>query len=305
MNGPPQLRDVLLGHGTHFADPRVATDTLDDLVSLIDELDDPARLVASRDLARLVTDQDVVVATGAALAVGRLGRAADLDALLDRVRDADPAMDRTPIGFAAVSQPSVRAELACGLASLLRPGDEAIATALADELAHGVDRATIVAGFAAQLPDLVVARARDWLDATSATRTGVLARLARQWHRLAVAGALRPWPPEAADAIRRAGSWQRWDDRDTELLLQVMAEEAPELTRPEGIVDGRRWWIVAGEAWSWALWCAQDGAMALEVLRAGPSSTCATVLLGDEQADAVRRGGIGALDDLVTALRDT
>jgi hypothetical protein len=298
-----QLRDVLLGRGAHFADPRVATDTLDDLHSLIDGLDVEARRHASRSLAALTSDPEVAVATGAALAVRRLGSAAAAQALVDRVLAADPLLDRPAAGFTAASRPTVRAELACSIASVLEPGDEALAEELLDAGLSQVDTAELAAGLAPRLPDLVVARARDWLDAESATNAGVLPRLARQWHRLALAGALRPWPAAASDAIRLAASWQHWDERDTQVLLRVMADRAPELTRPEGIDDGRRWCIVAGEPWSWTVWFADDGAVALEVLRSGPAFASVSVRLDAAQVGAWRRGGIEALDELVTSLR--
>ncbi|WP_428349338.1 hypothetical protein [Mycolicibacterium sp.] len=82
-----------------------------------------------------------------------------------------------------------------------------------------------------------------------------------------------------------------------------MRDEAPELTRPGGIDDDRRWWIDTDEPWDWTLWRSDDGLAVLEVLRSGWSFTTASAVLDTAQLAAFTRDGIAALDDLLVKLR--
>jgi hypothetical protein len=157
---------------------------------------------------------------------------------------------------------------------------------------------------AAEHPDVVVAHSVDWLDAAEAAGAEVLARLPTHWHRMAVAGALRAWPAEAVEVTRLVAERLEWDPRDTEALLRVMLDEAPELVHPEGLEDSRRWWIVGGAPWDWTLWRADDGTHALEVLRSGWSSTSQSEVLDADRVQAWRAEGAAALVDLVQRLRD-
>jgi hypothetical protein len=247
----------------------------------------------------------VVIATAAVLALGQLGEMVDRPAVVACVRADRPDLDRTPEGFSAVGWPTLRAELAVRAAGSLRVGDESLATELVSTLPSGIDRATVVATLCPALADLVVANSVEWTNAEEAARAGVLARLPTHWHRLAVAGALRPWPPDAVDAAGVAAQWQHWDTQDTAALVRVMTDQAPELTRPEGLDDGHRWWVVAGSPWDWTVWRSDDERFALEVLRSGWSATCASRVLDPAQVLAWRTGGIASLSATVAALRDS
>ncbi len=153
----------------------------------------------------------------------------------------------------------------------------------------------------ARTADTVV---RDAVDRLTTADVAVLVALPTHWHRIAVGGALRPWPAHAVDAVGAAGAGLGWADADTAALCRVMADTDPELTRPEGLDDPRRWWIVAGSPWDWTVWRADDGTLALEVLRSGWSGTCATAVLDREQEAALTEHGIDALAPLVASLRD-
>lgn len=125
------------------------------------------------------------------------------------------------------------------------------------------------------------------------------------FERLAIAGRSRPWPREAIDQVTAIGCERGWDARDLEVLAKVMADEAPQLTRPLGIDDGRRWSISCGESWNWTLWQSDDGMLALEVLKAGWAYDTATVLLDEAQRRAVAAHGVSALAEMIATMRDS
>lgn len=159
---------------------------------------------------------------------------------------------------------------------------------------------------APNLPDLVVLNAVDWLSVSDAA---VLVALPAHWQRVAVAGALRPWPSDAIAYVVTAAQGQSWPPEDADALVRVMEDDYPELTRPEGLSldrpGDRRWWIIAGAPYDWTVWRADDGSLALEVLKPGSASTCTARMLTSEQVSAFDQAGIRPLTDLVAELRDS
>lgn len=113
----------------------------------------------------------------------------------------------------------------------------------------------------------------------------MLVRLPTHWHRLAAAGALRPWPEAAAEPVRTAGRLQGWDPIELEAVLRVMADDAPELSRLPGIEDQRRWRMVRERSWDWTLWEADDGTWAIEVVCGRVGVYTVAELLTPEEAE--------------------
>lgn len=273
-----RVRALLLGREGPYADPRVAIDALDNLAVLVDGTDVADRRVLASTLLALVTDDDPVVATGAAIGCNSVRDELDPLELERTLFAADRRLDRASVGFSSSRSETVRGELALAAAASSRSPRSLVERIVA--AASPSQRALLVAEVAARWPALVVWWARSWVGPDD---TGVLARLPAAWQRIAVAGAVRPWTPAAVARIDDIGRWRGWDPLDVVALQRVMRDEAPELTRPDrfdestdagdagdaGDVDALRWWIVAEEPWAWTLWRSEDGRHAIEELPPG------------------------------------
>lgn len=291
------VRRVLLGVEGPCADPREALDALDNVETWVAQLDVDGSVALAEVLLALAADPDVVVATGAVLALDVVRRrhgpsagrfAATVEQMIDLVLTGNAALDRPPEGFGRASQATLRAELAV-VAARAASTDVARAVSTLVERAPsiGARRADVVAGLAESLPALVVARARDWVGPHD---SAVVARLAEHHRRLAVATAVRPWGDDAIEAIELAGQWQRWHEAEIEALVRVMRDDAPELTAPTGVgdVDLRgRWWIVAEQPWDWTLWRGDDGRAVLERVEGGVGMWTSVRAVTEEAAAAI------------------
>jgi hypothetical protein len=156
-----------------------------------------------------------------------------------------------------------------------------------------------VAALAERRPDLVLWRATTWLTDDD---VDILLRLPHHWHRVALAGALRPWSPASIDRAERGLA----DEGGADVIARVMADRYPELTRPSGVAErpDRRWHAIGGEVWSWALWRANDGAHALEVVAThGPADFQVGELVDETLVESWRRDGPAALEDHLERLR--
>ena len=267
---PAELRALLEGRRGPLGDPRQSVDALDDVRAVVEGLDPAGRAELGRVLTPFVADPEAPIATAAALALGVVGDDLDVPALVDWLGAADPAaLDRAPIGFAAADRPTLRAEVAAIVCRHARPDrpDHADVVATVDVWITappgGLSRSEVLFLVADRWADAIVRWAPEWLTTDD---TGVLVRLPTHWHRLAVAGALRPWPDTAAAPVRSAGRLQGWNPIELEAVLRVMADDAPELSRLPGIEDDRRWRMARERSWDWTLWQADDGTWAIEVV---------------------------------------
>lgn len=283
------VRRVLQGFEGPYADPRVATDALDNLAVWIEELTPEQRTTLAATLLTLTLDDDPIVATGAVLALRPLVEHVDASTA-DLAADTLNAMalDRSPVGFSGASAPTLRAELAVVIAPALARHHPDQARQLLDRPPAGVGRGELGMAIAPTAPDLLVEHATEWFGHDD---IGVVVRLPRHWHRIAVAGALGPWPAAAHAAVDGAARWQGWVDGDTEALHRAMTGSDPHLNRPDGIDDDRRWRIIGGTPHGWTLWRADDGTMVLETLDPGPAWTTTTRPLTPDEAQAVRAHG--------------
>ncbi|MEN9647003.1 MAG: hypothetical protein RL238_3672 [Actinomycetota bacterium] len=291
----PTLRRILLGLEGPYADPRVATDALDNLAELTGGLSTAERTTLAGDLAALVHDPDAIVATGAVLGLRQV--AGELDAVsvqqvvADLARPASEAtgLDRRPVGFSAADRSTLRETLALVAMPVIALTDAMAARRLLDTPPHGVTRSDLAMAAAPHVPDLLLEHASEWCTPEN---TGVLLRLPSHWHRIAMAGAIAPWSTAAHAVVDQVAGWQQWAEGDTDALHRAMTGDDPHLNRPEGIdeLDGDdhgRWRIIAGTPYGWTLWRADDGTMAREVLDDGPAWTSTTRLLTADEVAAV------------------
>lgn len=286
---PVYLRDLLDGRSGPYADPRYAVDALDDVKVLVGELDPAGRAALGRGLTTLVLNPERHIATAAALALDVVGDDLDLPQLVEWLGTAEAtALNEPPEGFPAASRPTLRAEVVVVVCRLARPdlADHATALAAVDGwIEHppgGMTRGEVLFLVADRWGDQIVHRAPRWLTTDD---TGVLVRLPSHWHRLAAAGALRPWPDAAEAAVRTAAGMRAWEPAELDALLRAMADEAPQLCRPPGIDDQRRWRMTRERPWDWTLWEADDGTRALEVVCGSVGVYTVTEVLSPEDGN--------------------
>lgn len=293
------VRRVLLGLEGPYADPRVATDALDNLAEWVEQLDSDGRRALATTLVALVHDDDTSVATGAVLGLRRLVDDLDAATTLDAVRTLD-ALDlgRSPVGFAGASTATLRAEMALALMPATARHHPRLTCDLLTTPPEGATRLDLAMAAAPVAPDVIVEHAAGWFDpATEPAVVGVLVRLPTHWHRIAMGGACAPWPEDAHATLDQAARWQGWADGDTDALHRAMTGTDPSLNRPSGVDDDRRWHIIGGTPYGWTLWRSDDDTMALEVLDDGPAMSTTTRPLTPEEVDAVREHGASVAAD--------
>jgi len=129
-----------------------------------------------------------------------------------------------------------------------------------------------------------------------------------QWFRIALAGALRPWPADAVAEVQDRAQAKGWDSADTAAVVRVMNDDYPELTVPDGLEppasSNERWWAIDGDGIEQSIWTNEAGTLVLEVLAAGPSWAFRAAVLSADQVDRYRSEGLAALDEVTTRLRD-
>lgn len=227
---PGAVRSLLLGVGGPVVDPHEVVDALDVLGVVIRESrsDGSARVQQLVDaLLGLTRDDDVLVATGAALGLHQVRDLVPVATLCSLVGELPPDLLRSPSGFTAVRFDTLAAEVAHVAASAAatqcrrigRADWETSVVSLLDEPPPGTSSAALAAELVAGAPGLVVEHAARWCAGDTGA---VLARCPDGSHRLALAAACRPWTDAAVVAVRQAAQWQRWPDADLRALIETM-----------------------------------------------------------------------------------
>jgi hypothetical protein len=216
------LRRIILGEEGPWADPRTATDTIDNLAELVREIgdDEDAMSELVEGLLRLLRDDDPVVRTGAALGLRLVRHELDGKWFIDDVEESADLLDVAPSGFAGASTPTILDLVLELLAGSLQDWHDLAIERTAVFLDRVGAHDAMVMAMARSAPNQVVHHAEAWIRHDD---TGVLVLLPTLSHRLAVARALAPWPPGAAESVAAGGRLQGWADEDTRVLLAAMA----------------------------------------------------------------------------------
>lgn len=215
------LRRIILGEDGPWADPRTATDTIDNLAVLVDDVRDDEDSMSElvEGLIRLLRDDDRLVRTGAALGLQLVRHELNGKWFIDDVEDNAELLDVAPTGFAGATTPTILDLVLELLAGSLQDWQDLAIERTAVFLDRPGAHAAMVMAMARSTPNHVVHHAEAWVRHAD---TGVLVLLPTLGHRLAVARALAPWPPGAAESVATGGRMQGWADEDTRVLLAAM-----------------------------------------------------------------------------------
>jgi hypothetical protein len=279
------IRRQLLGLEGPYADPRSAIDPLDNFKLWIVELAHAEQRLAFESLMECAIDADIQVATGAILALDFLAGTFDSTRVVSLLTEHASALQRAPQGFAAAYCVTLFEEL---FDRLVQYAPVDLAPRLESLMVSSLPptrRSTLLVSLATRFPQLVVYHARQCLDPHDVQ---VLAALPEHWQRIAVAGALRPWTKAAIARVEPLWQIRKVNPSDAQAIIRVMLDQSPLLTHPPGLTDPRRWWIIAAEPYGWTVWEAEDGRLALETMRPGPSFTSDTRYMTPQQESRFR-----------------
>lgn len=262
------VRRRLLGLEGPYADPRVGVDPLDNFKLWVAELPQTEQRLAFAALLECAIEPDIQVATGAIVALDLVANTFDSPGVVAVLSAHASALQRAPQGFSAAYRATLFEELFDRLAQHapldLAPQLESLMLSATPP----TRRSTLLVLLAARFPEIVVYHARKYLDPNDVQ---VLAALPEHWQRIAVAGALRPWTKAAIARVEPLWQIRNVNPRDAQAIVRVMLDQYPSLTHPPGLTDHRRWWIIGAEPYVWTVWETDDGTMALEIIRPGPS----------------------------------
>ncbi len=290
-----QVRRRLLGLEGPYADLRSAIDPLDNFKLWIAELAHSEQRLAFDSLLECAIDADIQVATGAILALDLLSSVFDSPRVVSLLTEHASALQRAPQGFSAAYRVTLFEEL-FGRLALYGPLDLAPSLeSLMISAACPTRRSTLLVSLATRYPQIVVYHARQYLDPTD---VHVLAALPEHWQRVAVAGALRPWTKAAIARVEPLWQIRKVNPNDAQAIIRVMLDQSPSLTHPPGLTDPRRWWIIAAEPYVWTVWETEDGQLALETMRPGPSFTSETRWMTPQQEARFREHRAMSRDEL-------
>lgn len=208
------------------------------------------------------------------------------------------------------------ADLAVVLVELSTDPDVAVVARAGSVLSTFVERCTaagavrldLVSLLAERVPALLVAHARAWVQPGDGV---VIVRLDAHHHRVAVAGAVRPWERAAVHDVEIAAEHAGWHHAEVDAVIRVMRDDAPELTHPSGVGDvdlSGRWRIVAERPWDWTLWQRDDGTCILERVEGGVGMWTSVHDLADDTAAslvAATIAGVESPGQRIPVARDT
>ena len=279
------LRKRLLGKEGPYADIRCATDQLDNVKLWVSELDDAQKGDAFHQLLRLLLDDDVEVATAAVLSLDFVSKYFDREAASVVLSENDGRLYRTPYRFSSVSFGTILEEY---FSRLCRFSPEIESSLMEQVLLRNADsrlRASLICMLAQNYSSIVVYHARTILNHQNAQ---VIAAIPNHAERVAVATALRPWPPEAIERVTTLLRIRKADSKDIEAIIRTMSDTDQRLTCPTGLNDDRKWWIIAVEPWKWTMWETQDGSLAFQWMGPGLSYSESSRILSASEAQEFR-----------------
>ncbi len=280
------LRRRLLGLQGPYADIREATDQLDNVKLWINGLEESDRKAAFSDLHRLIIDDNLEIATVAVLSLDFVSEYFDSEAAAFMLLENDARLYRQPLRMGATTFKTILQEYFSRVCKYCTGISHRCLEDFLLRTAEPLLRSSLLSFLAPNYSSLVVYHAHRMLDYQDAQ---VIAALPNHWGRIAVATALRPWPLDAVDRVKSLLRIRKFNEHDTEAIVKVMADDAPRLTHPAGLKDSRRWWIIAGEPYSWTMWETNDGELAFEVLHPGPGFQSTSRILSPSEAIAFRQ----------------
>jgi hypothetical protein len=274
------IRKRLLGKEGPYADPRDAIDALDNVKSWIRSLGAKDRSEAYNHLVSLLLDEDPIVATGAVLALDLFTETNGAKQLADALRQDSPRWMRRPSGFNSASYTTLYEECFSRFVKLAT--DDSLAELIEFVFASNSPtlQSRMVYQMGARFSWFVVYAARQFLKHDECL---VIPTLPTHWERIAVAGAIRPWPKEHVERVVNVLKWKSVHELDIEAIRRVMLDEYPQLTQPPELNRAGFWWIVAIDPHRWTIWESKDGELALETALSGIAFASTTRLLSSEE----------------------
>jgi hypothetical protein len=223
---------------------------------------------------------------------------------IETVREGLLGDDERVIGWMRDARVDELGDLAVALVELSTDPDVAVAGRAGSVLSTFVERCTsvgatrvdLVSLLAERAPALVVAHAPAWVRPDDGA---VIVRLSAHHHRVAAAGAVRPWEPAAIRDVEIAAEQSGWHHAELDAVVRVMRDAAPELTHPSGVGDvdlSGRWRIMAERPWDWTLWQRDDGRCILERVEGGVGMWTSVHELSDDTAASLVAATIAGIE---------
>ena len=279
------LRKRLLGKEGPYADVRDATDQLDNVKLWVSELNESQKSDLCHQLLSLMLDDDIEVATAAALSLDFVSKHIDCKAASSVLSENDGRLYRAPYRFSRISFSTILEEYFSRLSRCspdLEPG-------LMEQVLRGTAdsglRASLLSMMAQNYSSIVVYFAREMLNHQNAQ---VIAAIPNHAERVAVATSLRPWPAEAIERVITLLRIRKVDSQDIDAIVRAMSDTDQRLTCPTGLNDDRKWWIIAVKPWKWTMWETQDGSLAFQWVSPGLSYAESSRILSDAEAAEFR-----------------
>ena len=256
------LRKRLLGLEGPYADIRNAIDALDNVKLWAQSLNGPQRRDLFIDLLSLLNDDDLEVATAAVLAMDFVGDEFDSKCACTVLQNDLAKLTRAPIRLQTATHGSILEEF---FSRLCKNCPNLEKRYLEDFLINRSPQELRNSLYTFLMPNyapLAVYHAHRFLTHENAH---VIASLPLHWQRIAIASALRPYPITAIERVTKLLRLKNANAKDIDAIANVMSDHAPKLTHPTGLIDSRKWWIIATEPYHWTLWETEDNTTAVEV----------------------------------------
>jgi hypothetical protein len=279
------LRKRLLGLEGPYADIRNAIDALDNVKLWAQSLNGPQRHDLFIDLLSLLKDDDIEVATAAVLAMDFVCDEFDAECASAALQNDLAKLIRSPIRLQTTTHGSILEEFFSRLCKNCPNLDKQFLEDFLTNRSPQELRNSLYTFLIPNYAPLAVYHARRLLTHDNAH---VIASLPLHWQRIAIASALRPYPTTALERVTRILRLKNANAKDIDAIANVMSEHAPKITHPTGLIDSRKWWIIAAEPYHWTLWETDDNTTAIEVHLPGIEYQSTSRILSGPEATSFR-----------------
>lgn len=286
------LREMILGRSGPYADPRDAIDSLDNIQFWLSQSDVATQETAARSLLHLAYDDDILVATGAVLALDFIPPKSDQANVLKRLVLEAENLARTPHGFRRDALSSLGSQIARFVARTSTVVSPPLWIQCLELPFIKPDAPALLALIAGYQPHFVLHVARRYL---TPEHTAVLIQLPKHWMRIALATQFAPWPQSSLEVMAKGARWLKWDVNDWSALEKVMRDQYPILTHPPGLPRDKRWWMIDGDGAEWTVWESIDGEYCIEVLQPGYAYNFKSFPISPQLVDVLKLEGHAAI----------